>query len=409
MAFNSNPGRTELTASAGQTVFPFLFKIYDDGDIKVYQTPAGDVADDTADLLTLTTDYTVSITGDTGGDITLVSGATINDSITIVRELDIDRDTEFQTSGDLLADTLNIDQNYQTYLIADQEANSDRQLRLPASVQGVSADLPAPIADAYFKWNVTADAIENDTTIPDAVISAADSASASEDSNLDAGSWANEDEDVAVKEYTDGSPSDRSPTVYSALHWAAKASVFNPTLYALLAGATFTGQVKGITPIADEDLTRKDFVETNMVNATADVIAEGQDWAGVSYTDTDAIGANPTALIYPDGTIRGSTDNGSYVKYPNGDLEVTTIDTNLLTVDAAEGNIFKKSPNVSTLPIAFVTTIPVQVATTDESSSVVWTSAYNGYPTLTTARAWLMSAVNTRTGRITYKLTGRWK
>ena len=161
MAFNSALGRTELTASAGQTVFPFLFKIYNDGDIKVYQTPAGDVADDTADILTLTTDYTVTITGDTGGSITLVSGATLNDSITIVRELDINRDVEFQTSGDMLATTLNIDQNYQTYLIADQEANSDRQLRLPSSVQGVSSDLPAPVSLNFLRWNQTADALEN--------------------------------------------------------------------------------------------------------------------------------------------------------------------------------------------------------------------------------------------------------
>jgi hypothetical protein len=42
---------------------------------------------------------------------------------------------------------------------------------------------------------------------------------------------------------------------------------------------------------------------------------------GKPYVDPDAIGANPTALIYNDGTIVGRTDNGSYIKWPNGELK----------------------------------------------------------------------------------------
>jgi hypothetical protein len=161
MAFNSAPGRAEYTATAGQTVFAFVFKIFLDGDIKVYQTPAGQTPDDIADLLALTTDYTVSIDGDSGGEITLVSGASINDSITLQRSLEIDRLIEYQTSGDLRADTINDDQDYQTYLIADREAIEGRQLKLPESVQGVSTDLPAPVALNFLQWNSNADALEN--------------------------------------------------------------------------------------------------------------------------------------------------------------------------------------------------------------------------------------------------------
>ncbi|MEA2037246.1 MAG: hypothetical protein U9O94_07065 [Nanoarchaeota archaeon] len=42
-----------------------------------------------------------------------------------------------------------------------------------------------------------------------------------------------------------------------------------------------------------------------------------------NYIDLDAIGANPTAKLYSDGSIVGSTDNGSYVKYANGELVFT--------------------------------------------------------------------------------------
>jgi hypothetical protein len=60
---------------------------------------------------------------------------------------------------------------------------------------------------------------------------------------------------------------------------------------------------------------------TGVSHTTSVVNTAGQNWAGVAYTDPDAVGTNPTAKIYPDGTVVGSTDNGSYTKYPNGDLE----------------------------------------------------------------------------------------
>lgn len=143
MAFNSLAGRTEYIASASQTVFPFLFKIFEETDLLVYQTPSGNTPDDTADLLTLTTDYTVTINGDSGGEITLLTGAGVNDVLVLKRSLPIDRDTEYQTSGDLLADTLNADQDYQTYLVLDGNTNDSRYLKLPDTDTSMSPSLPS--------------------------------------------------------------------------------------------------------------------------------------------------------------------------------------------------------------------------------------------------------------------------
>lgn len=169
MAFNTAPGRAEYTAIATQTVFSFVFKIYLDADVKVYLTPAGQTPNDVADLLIIATDYSVSINGDNGGDVTLNVGANINDLITIVRSLDIDRQIEYQNRGDLLADTLNVDQNYQTYLIADQEANSDRQLTFSDTVRDVSNELPSPEASKVLGWNSAETALENKTVGDDSV------------------------------------------------------------------------------------------------------------------------------------------------------------------------------------------------------------------------------------------------
>jgi hypothetical protein len=162
MPYNSALGRSEYTATVGQTVFTFPFKIYETSDIEVYLTPAGQVADDTTDLLLETTDYTVVINGDLGGTVTLVVAATAGDAVTLVRNLPIIRDTEYQQNGDLLSATLNIDQNYQTYLTADSEAKKDRSLQLPTTAQGVNNIIPTPAANNYLKWDATAQNFVND-------------------------------------------------------------------------------------------------------------------------------------------------------------------------------------------------------------------------------------------------------
>lgn len=161
MAFNTAEGRAEYTASGGQVLFTFTFKIYTTADILVYLTPAGQTYDDTTDLLALTTDYTVVINGDNGGDLTLVAAASAGDRITIVRDLAIDRTTDYQTGGDLAADTLDADQDYQTYLVGDRKLQIDRCFQLPKSVQGVSTSVPTPDPGKLIGWNDAGDAIEN--------------------------------------------------------------------------------------------------------------------------------------------------------------------------------------------------------------------------------------------------------
>ena len=161
MAFNSAPPRVEYTSTVGQTVFTFLFKVFNTSDIEMYQTLEGGTPNDVADLLVLDIDYTVVIDGDNGGTVTLTTPTTSEDAITIVRVLPQVRDFDYQTGGDLNADTLDEDQNYQTYLIADQEAKESRSLTLPNSVQNVSTELPAPESLKIMRWKTTEDGLEN--------------------------------------------------------------------------------------------------------------------------------------------------------------------------------------------------------------------------------------------------------
>jgi len=160
MAFNTNPGRQSFTATAGQTIFNFNFKIFADTDIKVYLTPVGQSPDDAIDLLTYASDYTVTITGDTGGSITLLSGATLNDTLVLVRDLPQTRTTSYVTNGDLKAATLNEDQDYQTYLLVDGFSTRDRAVVIPETDVNLNRVLPATIPNGFLRINNTGTGFE---------------------------------------------------------------------------------------------------------------------------------------------------------------------------------------------------------------------------------------------------------
>ncbi|NCD00011.1 MAG: hypothetical protein EOL95_09975, partial [Bacteroidia bacterium] len=190
MAFNTNTPRASYIATAGQTVFPFTFKIFTDTNITVYKNQVA---------LVLSTDYTVIINGDSGGSITLLVGASLNDEIVLVRILPITREFDYQDNGDFFASTVDNDQDYQTYLVQDVNNKFARTFRLPNAISGtVNSELPFPLNDAYIRWNSDSTAIINDTTIPSAVQLAKD--------------WANKAEDSVV---ADGE--------YSAKHYSLKA------------------------------------------------------------------------------------------------------------------------------------------------------------------------------------------
>ncbi len=126
---DTNP-RVQYTATSSQTVFAYGFPIFEDADLKVYQ--------DTT-LLTLTTDYTVSgAASSSGGNVTLGTGATTGDIITIYRDLAVARSSDYQTGGDLLAETLNDDLDKLVMMVQQSEFDvSNRSIRFGQFVTGL--------------------------------------------------------------------------------------------------------------------------------------------------------------------------------------------------------------------------------------------------------------------------------
>ncbi len=82
MTISIAPARVEYTANLNQQIFNYTFKIFEDTDLNVYITPAGQDANDSTDI---TTAYTVTGLGDEdGGTIILSVGTSANDLVTIV-------------------------------------------------------------------------------------------------------------------------------------------------------------------------------------------------------------------------------------------------------------------------------------------------------------------------------------
>lgn len=138
---NAVTRRTVQSGSVGLGPYNFTFEILTQTDIDVYFNQT---------LLTLTTDYTVTINANGTGSITIVTGTNVpstpdsNDSITIIGARNIERTTDFVTAGDLTAASLN--EQLDALTIFDQQISErvDRSIQFPSyEPSGLSYTVPA--------------------------------------------------------------------------------------------------------------------------------------------------------------------------------------------------------------------------------------------------------------------------
>ncbi len=116
----SNVARRVVYANTGVGPYAFTFEILVASDIAVYRGST---------LLTLTTDYSVTINANGTGSVTLVTAGTGN--ITIVGARAIQRTSDYTTGGDLFASTLNTDLDSQTIYAQQVAETAERGLKAP--------------------------------------------------------------------------------------------------------------------------------------------------------------------------------------------------------------------------------------------------------------------------------------
>lgn len=118
----NNVTRRVVYAASGTGPYNFTFEILAAADIAVYKDDA---------LLTITTDYTVTINANGTGSITLVASPTGATQIAIVGNRTIQRTTDFVTGGDFFANTLNDELDQQTIFAQQNAEGLGRTLTAP--------------------------------------------------------------------------------------------------------------------------------------------------------------------------------------------------------------------------------------------------------------------------------------
>ena len=129
----SNVARRVVYTNTGVGPYAFTFEILANTDIAVYRGST---------LLTLTTDYSVTINSNGTGSVTLVTAGTGN--ITIVGARAIQRTSDYTTGGDLFASTLNTDLDSQTIYAQQVAETAERGLKAPVvDPTDINMTLPA--------------------------------------------------------------------------------------------------------------------------------------------------------------------------------------------------------------------------------------------------------------------------
>lgn len=136
----NNVPRRVVYAASGTGPYNFTFEILAATDIAVYR-------DNT--LLTLTTNYTVTINANGTGFVTLTATPTGATQIAIVGNRTIQRLTDFVTGGDFFANTLNDELDQQTIFNQQNAEGLNRALQAPISdPSSINMILPAAATGA---------------------------------------------------------------------------------------------------------------------------------------------------------------------------------------------------------------------------------------------------------------------
>ena len=148
--------RIQYVADGELTTYDFPFATFSASDIEVYLQ----------DVKQATNTYTVLDAGSSdGGSVVFNSAPTSGVVITIVRNLSIERTSDFQEGSTLRAKVLNDELDYQIACTQQIAENLNRSMVLPpyATDNDLDLTLPTPSAGKAIVWNSDGTNLENST------------------------------------------------------------------------------------------------------------------------------------------------------------------------------------------------------------------------------------------------------
>lgn len=154
--------RIRYISNGALATYSFPFAIFKNSDLKVYF----------GSELQEASSYSVSGAGESeGGTVTLSNVPASGVVITLIRDLLIERTTDFQEGGALRANTLNNELDYQIACQQQIADNLNRSMVLPpyAADSDVNLTLPSPSAGKAIVWNTEGTNLENSTVAVNAL------------------------------------------------------------------------------------------------------------------------------------------------------------------------------------------------------------------------------------------------
>jgi len=361
MAINlsDNTPRQEYTVSDGnsQQVFAVPFEFFADGDLNVYQDGT---------LKTLTTHYRTADNNDASDPDDHTSGATgyihftstitasgADVKIVITRAIDIERTTDFPTSGPFDIASLNTGLDKLIAIQADLNDDIGRSMRL--TDYDIAANLTLPTVDnrkgKVLAFNASTGAVESGPTIADTQTVADASADIATLADIEDGTDATDAiqtvAGISANVTTVADISGNVTTVAGIESDVTTVAGDSTEIVALAAKTTELGLLGTTAVIADLNTLATSAIVTDLdlladvkndIDSLGDIVSDITTVSGINANVTTVAGiqANVTTVANNDANVTTVADNDANITtVADNDADISTVATNIADVTAA--------------------------------------------------------------------------
>ncbi len=166
-SIEDNGTRIQEIAFADQVSFSFPFELFEQGDLDVFLTPAGQEPNPTADLLVLNVNYTITPTlfPIPSGNVNLIIPANLDDVITMNRAVPNERNTQYEVAGPITGKQLDTDfdriiamiQQLENLILNQALTYEVTDLLIDRTKNNILPKLPAKAAGKFPVWTKNSD------------------------------------------------------------------------------------------------------------------------------------------------------------------------------------------------------------------------------------------------------------
>jgi len=158
MSISNTTNKVIYQGDGSTTEFPFSFRIFDETDLVVslYEIATGIETE-----LTLNSDYTVTINGDNGGTVIMVTAPSSSHKLIIKRILPLTQETDYVEGDPFPAESHERALDKLTMITQQLNEQLDRTVKVDITQTSVNTTLPIPDALKFLRWNSDASKLEN--------------------------------------------------------------------------------------------------------------------------------------------------------------------------------------------------------------------------------------------------------